>query len=138
MVLEIRIVWPALFSVAGTVVLVGYALAVLRIFSIAGPVYDQQLSFSEAIPYMSIGISGLVGLGFSIALLFDEPRHRLWGIMVLVPYGIASYYYLTQIYLPVLFRMADIPLGVGWFWPLAYALFVGLAGAIGGILWKQR
>ena len=135
--LEIRIVWPALLSVAGTVVLVGYALAVLRIFSIAGPVYDQPLSFSEAIPYKSIGISGLVVLGFSLPLLFDEARHLLWGILVLVPYGTASYYYLTALHLPVLIRLATIPLGE-WFWPLAYALLFGLAGAVGGILWKPR
>lgn len=59
-------------------VLVGYAIAVLGFFSLARPVYDQPLSFSEALPYLSIGISGLVGLGFSFALLFDEARHRLW------------------------------------------------------------
>ena len=137
MALEIRIVWPALFSVAGTVVLVGYAIAVLGIFSLAGPVYDQPLSFGEALPYMAIGISGLFGLGFSLALLFDGTRHRFWGILVLVPYGTASYYYLNQIYFPVLIRLATIPLGE-WFWPLAYALFLGVAGAVGGILWKPR
>ena len=136
MVLEIRIVWPALFSVAGTVILVDYALAVLRIFSLAGPLYDQPLSFNEALPYMSIGISGLVGLGLSLALLFDEARHRHWGILVLVPYGVASFYYLNQLYFPVLIRMATIPLP-GWFGPLAYALFLGLAGTVGGILWKS-
>lgn len=129
MALEIRIVWPALFPVAGTVILVGYAIAVLRIFSLAGPVYDQPLSFSEAIPYLSIGISGRVGLGFSPALLFDGTHHRLWGILVLVPYGAASYYYLSALYLPVLIRLAVIPLP-GWFGPLAYALFLGLAGAV--------
>jgi hypothetical protein len=76
-------------------------------------------------------------LGLSLAILFDEARHRLWGILVLVPYGAASYYYLNQLYFPVFLYFADIPLG-GWFWPLAYALFLGLAGAIGGILWKPR
>jgi hypothetical protein len=136
--LKIRIVWPALFSIAGTVVLVGYAIAVLGFFSLARPVYDQPLSFSEALPYLSIGISGLVGLGFSFALLFDEARHRLWGILVLVPYGAGSYYYLTQLFFPALIRLdATIPLP-GWFWPLAYSLFLGFAGAIGGIFWKPR
>jgi len=138
MFLKIRIVWPAFFSIAGTVVLVGYSIAVLGFFSLARPVYDQPLSFGEALPYLSIGLSGLVGLGFSLALLFDEARHRLWGILVLVPCGAASYYYLTQLFLPALIRLdATIPLP-GWFWPLAYALFLGLAGAIGGILWKPR
>ena len=99
--------------------------------------YDKPLSFSEAFPYLSIGLSGLVGLGLSLALLFDEPRHQLWGILILVPYGAASYYYLTLLYLPVLIHLATIPLP-GWFWPLAYALLVGLAGAIGSIFWKPR
>ena len=99
--------------------------------------YDQPLSFSEAFPYLSIGLSGLVGLGLSLALLFDEARHQLWGILILVPYGAASYYYLTLLYLPVLIHLATIPLP-GWFWPLAYALLVGLAGAIGSIFWKPR
>lgn len=135
--MKIRIVWPALFPAVGTVILMGYAIAVLGFFSLAGPVYGQPLSPDEAIPYLSIGLSGLVGMGLSLALLFDEHRHRIWGILVLVPYGTASYYYLNQIYLPVLIRMAEIPLGE-WFWPLAYALFFGLAGAVGGILWKPR
>jgi len=135
--LEIRIVWPAFFSIAGTVILIGYAVAVLGLFSLARPVYDQPLSFSEAFPYLSIGLSGLVGLGLSLALLFDEARHRLWGILVLAPYGTASFHYLNQIFLPVLDHLATIPLP-GWFWPLAYAPFLGLAGAIGGILWKPR
>ena len=114
-----------------------YAVEVLGFFSLIGPVYGQPLSFSEAIPYLSIGLSGLVGLGLSLALLFDEARHRLWGILVLVPYGIASFYYLTQLYLPVLIHMATIPLPE-WFGALAYGLLLGLAGAIGGILWKPR
>jgi len=135
--LKIRIVWPAFFSIAGAVILIGYAIQVLGFFSLARPAYDQPLSFGEALPYMSIRLSGLVGLGFSLALLFDEARHWLWGILVLVPYGTASFYYLTQLYLPVLIKNATIPLP-GWFWPLAYALLVGLAGAVGGILWKPR
>jgi hypothetical protein len=130
--LKIRIVWPALFSIGGAVIFVGYAIAVL-----AGPVYGQSLSFSEALPYLSIGLSGLVGLGLSLALLLDEARHRLWGILVLVPYGVASYYYLVHIFLPSFLHFADIP-QPGWLWPLAYAPFLGLAGAIGGILWKPR
>lgn len=135
--MKIRIVWPAFFSIGGTIILVGYAVEVLGFFSLIAPVYRQPLSFSEAIPYLSIGLSGLIGLGLSLAFLFDEARHRLWGILVLVSYGVASYYYLTQLYLPVLIHMAEIPLG-GWFGPLAYALLLGLAGAIGGILWKPR
>jgi len=135
--LKIRIVWPAFFSIAGTAIFIGYAIAVLGFFSLARPVYDQPLSFGEALPYLSIGLSGLVGLGFSLLLLFDEARHRLWGILVLAPYGAASFYYLTQLYLPVLIHLATIPLP-GWFWPLAGALFLGLVGAIGGILWKPR
>jgi hypothetical protein len=111
---------------------VSYAIAVL-----AGTVYGQSLSFSEALPYLLIGISGLVGLGLSLALLVDEARHRLWGILVLVPYGAASYYYLVHIFLPVFLHFVEIP-QPGWFWPLAYAPFLGLAGAIGGILWKPR
>ena len=95
------------------------------------------MSFSEAIPYLSIGLSGLVGLGLSLALLFNEARHRLWGILILVPYGVASYYYLTQLYLPVLIHMATIPLPE-WFGPLACALLLGLAGAIGAIFWRPR
>jgi hypothetical protein len=137
MVLKIRIVWPAFFSIGGAVVLVSYAIAVLGFFSLARPVYDQHLSFSEALPYLAIGISGLAGAGLSIALLLDEARHRLWGILVLVPYGAASYYYITAINWPVLCCLASIPLP-GWFWPLAYALLLGLAGAIGGIFWKPR
>ena len=136
--MKIRIVWPALFPIAGTIILVGYSIAVLGFFSLARPVYDQPLSFSDALPYLSIGLSGMVGLGFSLALLFDETHHRLWGILVLVPCGAASYYYLTQLFLPALIRLdATIPLPV-WFWPLAYALFLGLAGAISGILGKPR
>ncbi len=107
----------------------GYAIAVLGFFSLVRPVYDQPLSLSEALPYLSIGLSGLVGLGFSIALLFDEARHP--------PYGAASFYYVTQIHLPVLIHLATIPLP-GWFWPLAGALFLGLTGAILGIFWKPR
>ena len=137
LVFEIRIVRPAFFSIAGTIILVVYAVEVLGFFPLIGPVYGQPLSFSEAIPYLSIGLSGLVGLGLSLALLFDEARRRLWGILVLVPYGVASFYYLTQLYLPVLIRMAEIPLP-GWFGPLGYALLLGLAGAIGGIFWKPR
>jgi hypothetical protein len=113
----------------------GYAISVLGFFSLIGPVYDQPLSFSEALPYLSIGLSGLVGLGLSLALLLNEAHHRLWGILVLAPYGTASFYYLTQLYFPVLIRLATIPLP-GWFWPLAVALVLGLTGAIGGILWK--
>jgi hypothetical protein len=136
--LKIRIVWPALFPIAGTIMFVGYAIAVLGFFSLARPVYDQPLSFSETLSYLSIGLSGLVGLGFSLALLFDEARHRLWGILVLVSCGAASYYYLTQLFLPALIRLdATIPLP-GWFGPLAYALFLSLVGAIGGILWKPK
>jgi len=115
----------------------GYAIAVLGFFSLVRPVYDQPLSLSEALPYLSIGLSGLVGLGFSIALLFDEARHLLWGILVLAPYGTAFFYYVTQIHLPVLIHLATIPLP-GWFWPLAGALFLGLTGAILGIFWKPR
>jgi hypothetical protein len=115
----------------------GYAISVLGFFSLAKPVYNQQLSFSEALPYLAIGLSGLAGVGLSLALLFDEPRHRLWGILVLVPYGSASYYYWTAINWPVLCCLASPPLP-GWFWPLAYALLVGLMGAIIGIFWKPR
>ncbi len=135
--MEIRIVWPALFSIAGAVVLVSYAIAVLGFFSLARPAYDRSLSFSEALPYLAIGLSGLAGAGLSLALLFDEARHRLWGILVLVPYGAASYYYITEINYPVLCCLASIPLP-GWLWPLAYALMLGLVGAIGGILSKPR
>jgi len=135
--LKIRIVWPAFFSIAGTVILLSYAIGVLGFFSLARPAYSQPLSFNESLPYLAIGLSGLVGLGLSLTLLFDEARHRLWGILVLVPYGAASYYYLNQLFLPVFLHFADIPLP-GWFWPLAYAPFLGLAGAVGGILWKPR
>jgi hypothetical protein len=135
--LEIRIVWPAFLSTMGAVILLGYAIAVLGFVSLAAPVYAEPLSFSEALPYLSIGLSGLVGLGFSLLLLFDEARHRLWGIMVLVPYGVASFYYLIWIYLPVLIHLAFIPLP-GWFGPLAGALLLGFTGAIWGILWKPR
>ncbi len=105
----------------------GYAIAVLGFFSLARPVYDQQLSFSEALPYLAIGLSGLAGAGLSLALLFDGARHRLWGILALVPYGAAS----------VLCCLASPPLP-GWFWPLAGALLLGLMGAIIGIFWKPR
>ncbi len=115
----------------------GYAISVLGFFSLAGPIYGQPLSFSEALPYLSIGLSGLAALGFSLALLFEEARHRFWGILVVAPYGTGSFYYLTQLYFPVLIHNATIPLPE-WFWPLAGALFLGLAGAVGGIIWKPR
>jgi hypothetical protein len=135
--LEIRIVWPAFLSAMGAVILLGYAIAVLGFFSLAAPVYTEPLSFSEALPYLSIGLSGLVGLGFSLLLLLDEARHRLWGIIVLVSYGVASFYYLIWIYLPVLIRLAFIPLP-GWYGPLAGALLLGFMGAIWGIFWEPR
>jgi hypothetical protein len=66
LVLEIRIVWPAFLSIAGTAILMGYAIAVLGFLSLARPVYDQQLNFSEALPYLAIGLSGLAGAGLSL------------------------------------------------------------------------
>ena len=115
----------------------GYAIAVLGFFSLARPLYDKQLSFSEALPYLAIGLLGLAGAGLSLALLFDGACHRLWGILALVPYGATSYYYITEINWPVLCCLASPPLP-GWFWPLAGALLLGLMGAIIGIFWKPR
>jgi hypothetical protein len=111
--------------------------AVLLFFFIgfAASSYESRpsISFSDVLPYLSIGLSGLVGLGFSLALLFDETRHRLWGILMLVPNGVASYF-LIQFFLFVI-QHAVGPLSV-LLYILASAPFLGLAAAVWGIFWK--
>src|SRR5438034_10997204 len=48
------------------------------------------VDFSGILPFLCIGLAGLVGFVFSFALLFDEAHHRRWGVLVIVLCGISS------------------------------------------------
>ena len=131
--MEIRIVWPAFLSIAGAVMLIFYAIAALVFFRLAEPVLGPPVSFAIFLPYVGVGSSGLVGLGFSLALLLDGARHRFWGILVLAAYGLAFYFLVT--FLESFLLNWLVLFGAG-FYVLASALFLGAAGAILGILWN--
>jgi hypothetical protein len=133
--LEIRIVWPALLSTTGAVILSEYSIAALVLLRLAEPVLGPPVGFSVFLPYVSIGLSGLVGLGFSIALLLDRARRRLWGILVLASCGVASYF-LIQFW--IFIYLDWLILGFFGVYALAGALFLGATGAIWGILWKPQ
>jgi len=133
--LEIRIVWPAFLSTTGAVILLDYSIAALVLLRLAEPVLGPPVGFSVFLPYVSIGLSGLVGLGFSIGLLLDGSRRRLWGILVLSACGVASYF-LIQFW--VFIDLDWLILGFFGVYALAGALFLGATGAIWGILWKPR
>ena len=91
------------------------------------------VDFSGILPFLWIGLAGLVGFVFSFALLFDEAHHRRWGMLVLVLCGVASYFLIQS--LPSALQTAVGPPS-----PLAYILVsapvLGLAGAVWGIFWK--
>ena len=132
--MKFRLVWPAIVLIAGATILTAFAAIFLGFFFVASFIaMGQSLSFNDVLPYLSIGLSGLVGSFLSIALMLDEAHHRLWGILGLVPSAVASYFLLQ--WFQFVLREAIGPLS-RWLYILASSPLLVLAGAIGGILWR--
>jgi hypothetical protein len=132
--LGFRIVWPAILSIVGTSMLMVLGAGAVLLGGLAAGESHVPAGSVDFTPYVLIGLSGLIGLALSLALLLDEKRRRYWGILLLGPCGIASYFFIK--FLVLALQTATEPLS-----PFAYVLFSvpfwGVAGAVWGIFWNK-
>jgi hypothetical protein len=132
---------PVLLSIAGT------ALPIYLLYVLVGALFTppQPPPGSEGpgiffllVPAFAGGAAFLVLLPvvFSIFLLFDPRRHRAWGAVLTVWWGLPSAYLLVALVIGLI-NEAQTPtgsLGIGW--PgIVFTPFLGLAGGVWGFFW---
>ncbi len=70
----------------------------------------------------------LLPLTVSILLLFEPRRHKLWGVILIIWWGLASY-------LPLASVVGLVYGAVTWYTALALSPLLGLAGGVWGFFW---
>jgi hypothetical protein len=133
---------PALISIAGTALPI-YLLYVLVGALFAPPQPPQEGSVGPdfgfiLVPLLVGGAAFLVLLPmvFSIFLLFDPRRHRAWGAVLTVWWGLASAYLLVAIVVGLIIGANTATGSQGPFWAgIVFTPFLGLAGGVWGFFW---
>jgi hypothetical protein len=133
---------PALISMAGT------ALPIYLLYLLVGALYAPPQPPQEGsvgpdfgfilLPFLVGGAAFLVLLPmvFSIFLLFDPRRHRAWGAVLTVWWGLASAYLLVAIVVSLINGTYTATGSQGPFWPgIFFTPFLGLAGGVWGFFW---
>ena len=133
---------PALLSIAGTALPL-YVLYVFVGALFAPPQPPQEGSVGPdfgfiLVPLLVGGAAFLVLLPmvFSIFLLFDPRRHRAWGAVLTVWWGLASAYLLVAIVVGLINGAYTATGSQGPSWPgIVFTPFLGLAGGVWGFFW---
>ena len=129
--LQSRIVPPAILCVIATYPV--WALAGWLV--VVGILYGGEGFLLIAPLVASLLVPGFIVVGLSMALLTDRTHHRIWGVVVAVPYGLASLWSILIFYGIVSGE------GIGSF-PVWIALAaavappLGLVGAVWSVAWK--
>ena len=131
---------PALLCIAGTALPL-YLLYVLVGALFASPQPPQEGSVGPdfgfiLIPLLVGGAAFLVLLPmvFSIFLLFDPRRHKAWGAVLTVWWGLPSAYLLVAIIIDLV--NGAFTVSQGTYWPgIVFTPFLGLAGGVWGFFW---
>jgi hypothetical protein len=131
---------PALLSIAGTALPL-YLLYVFVGALFAPPQPPQEGSVGPdfgfiLVPLLVGGAAFLVLLPmvFSIFLLFDPRRHRAWGAVLTVWWGLPSAYLLVAIVVDLVNGGFTVSQGPSW--PgIVFTPFLGLAGGVWGFFW---
>jgi hypothetical protein len=133
---------PVLLSIAGTALPL-YLLYVFVGALFAPPQPPQEGSvgpnFGFILVPLLVGAAAflvLLPMVFSIFLLFDPRRHRAWGAVLTVWWGLPSAYLLVVLVIDLIngAQTATGSQGIGW--PaIVFTPFLGLAGGVWGYFW---
>ena len=72
---------------------------------------------------------------FSIFLLFDKRRHKAWGAVLTVWWGIPSAYLFAVVVVALINAGFAWPQGLPWYTAIVFSPFLGLAGGVWGFYW---
>jgi hypothetical protein len=133
---------PVLLSIAGTALPL-YLLYIFVGALFAPPQPPQEGSVGPnfgfiLVPLLVGGDAFLVLLSmvFSIFLLFDPRRHRAWGAVLTVWWGLPSAYLLVAIVVGLINGAYTATGSQGSSWPgIVFTPFLGLAGGVWGYFW---
>jgi hypothetical protein len=125
---------PALLSMAGNALpLFFLSIFIAALFGPPSPPPEGSVGpdfFFLLVPFL-VGVAAILVIlpvTVSILLLFEPPRHKLWGLILIIWWGPASF-------LTVAAVVGLVYGAVTWYTALALTPLLGLAGGVWGFFW---